>query len=99
MPAPSQQLDPELPTYGPKLEGFIINTASESRARSAILNGTERMPGFKYGLTESEIDQIISYLKIFKMSDFIRPGEGVGGGPDEIIPVTDRTRSIEDPED
>ena len=99
MPAPSQQLDPDLPTYGPKLEGFIRDTATESRARSAIVNGTQRMPGFKYGLTEREIDQIVGYLKIFKLSDFIRPGEEVGGGPDEIIPVTDRTRPIEEPED
>ena len=99
MPAPSQQLDPDLPTYGPKLEGFIHDTATESRARSAIVNGTQRMPGFKYGLTENEIDQIVAYLKIFKLSDFIRPGEEVGGGPDEIIPVTDRTRPIVDPED
>lgn len=99
MPAPSQQLDPALPTYGPKLEGFIQDTATENRARSAIVDGTQRMPGFKYGLTENEIDQIVAYLKIFKLSDFIRPGEEVGGGPDEIIPVTDRTRAIEDPED
>ena len=99
MPAPSQQLDPALPTYGPKLEGFIRDAATENRARSAIVNGTQRMPGFKYGLTENEIDQIVGYLKIFKLSDFIRPGEEVGGGPDVIIPVTDRTRLIADPED
>lgn len=99
MPAPSQQLSPDLPTYGPKLEGFINNAESENRTRLAIVNGTPRMPGFKYGLTENEIDQIVTYLKIFKLSDFIRPDEEVGGGPDVIIPVTDRTRTIEDPED
>lgn len=99
MPAPSQLLDPELPTYGPKLEGFISDATTENRARSAIVNGTQRMPGFKYGLTENEINQIVSYLKIFRLSNFIRPGEEVGRGPDEIIPVTDRTRIIEEPED
>jgi mono/diheme cytochrome c family protein len=87
MPAPSQLHLPELPTYGPKLEGFIMDANTENRARSAIRDGTTRMPGFRYGLTETDMDQIVLYLKIFKLSDFIHPGEDVGGGPDKIVPV------------
>ena len=35
----------------------------EATARSFILNGTQRMPGFKYGLKPEEIDSLIAYLK------------------------------------
>ena len=101
MPAPSQLADPALPTYGPKLEGYVKDASSEDRARTVIHDGTMRMPGFRYGLTAAEIDNIVTYLKVFKMSDFIRPGDEVGGGPDTIIPAEDHgsTGLIVDPTD
>jgi mono/diheme cytochrome c family protein len=101
MPAPSQLHLSELPTYGPKLEGFIKDTATETRARNAIRDGTTRMPGFRYGLTETDMDQIVMYLKIFKLSDFIHPGKEVGGGPDKIIPVDNLADggTVEEPTD
>ena len=82
MPAPLQFDNPALPTYGPKLEGYVKDAGTESVAKAIIENGTARMPGFKYGLTSNEINQIVIYLKIFKLSDFIMPGAEVGGGPD-----------------
>lgn len=82
MPAPLVIHNPALPTYGPKLEGFVKDASTESVARAIITKGTARMPGFEYGLTSNEIDRIITYLKIFKLHDFIRPGAEVGGGPD-----------------
>jgi mono/diheme cytochrome c family protein len=87
MPAPSQLHLPELPTYGPKLEGYITDTNTENRMRTVIRDGTTRMPGFRYGLTETDMDYIVTYLKIFKLSDFIHPGAEVGGGPDKIVPL------------
>ncbi len=87
MPAPMELHNPEPLTYGPKLEGFVRDAGTESAARAIIHDGTARMPGFRYGLSEVEIDNIVAYMKIFKMSDFIRPGADVGGGPDvEITP-------------
>ncbi len=98
MPAPRQQAMPELPTYGPKLEGFVHDSATAQRARNAIENGTPRMPGFKYGLTAQEMDSIVTYLKIFKISDFLRPGQEVDGGPDKIISV-EEMNTVEAPDD
>ncbi|MGY8815083.1 MAG: c-type cytochrome [Gammaproteobacteria bacterium] len=87
MPAPLLLNDPELPTIGPKLEGYIKDANTENRMRAVIRDGTTRMPGFRYGLTETDMDYIVTYLKIFKLSDFIHPGVDVGGGPDKIVPI------------
>ena len=48
--------DPEGQPYGPKLNGFVKDTATETRARETIRNGTPRMPGFQYGLEQEQID-------------------------------------------
>ena len=58
--------EPDGQPYGPKLNGFVKDTATETRARETIRNGTPRMPGFQYGLEQEQIDNIIAYLKIFK---------------------------------
>ena len=66
MPPLNTPQDPDPKPYGPKLNGFVRDQATEDRARQAILNGTPRMPGFQYGLTKEEIETIIGYLKVFK---------------------------------
>ena len=48
--------------YGPRLTKALI-TAAEDAARQIIMNGTDHMPGFRYGLEPSEISAIIEYLK------------------------------------
>src|SRR5262249_38550422 len=49
-------------TYGPMLNR---NSAGGDpvRMRNAILDGTTRMPAFKYYLQGSEVDAIVAYLK------------------------------------
>lgn len=54
--------NPQSP-FGPKLNGFVRGTAGEVRAREAIAKGTARMPGFQYGLSSKEVDDLIAYLK------------------------------------
>jgi len=66
MPPLNTPEDPDPKPYGPKLNGFVRDQASEDRARQAILNGTTRMPGFQYGLTKEQIETIIGYLKVFQ---------------------------------
>ena len=53
-------------SYGPKLKGLVKDTPTETRAREFIRNGSPRMPGFQYGLTPEEIENIIAYLRVFK---------------------------------
>jgi mono/diheme cytochrome c family protein len=66
LPPLNEPANPDPQPYGPKLNGFVKDAATENRARQAILNGTPRMPGFQYGLTRDEIENIIVYLKTFK---------------------------------
>jgi mono/diheme cytochrome c family protein len=52
--------------YGPALYKEIVED-NEDTIRETIMEGWEAlMPGFKYGLTKSEIDSIIEYLKTVK---------------------------------
>jgi len=49
--------------YGPALSKGLVES-NEDMIRQVIVDGVPgRMPGFKYGLTASEIDAIIAYLK------------------------------------
>jgi mono/diheme cytochrome c family protein len=48
--------------YGPYLYKNLIN-GSEDAIKEMIRTGTNKMPGFKYGLQSAEIDAIVEYLK------------------------------------
>lgn len=50
------------PTFGPLLSSASA-AGNEEVWRALIVNGTERMPSFKYHLKPAEIDAIIAYLK------------------------------------
>ena len=49
-------------TWGPELTAQTVN-GREAVIREFIRQGTPRMPGFQYGLSAEEIDNIIEYLK------------------------------------
>ena len=55
------------PSLGVKTYGPLLNKATaagnDEVMRAFIVNGTERMPAFKYYLKPAEIDAIIAYLK------------------------------------
>ena len=55
------------PSLGVKTYGPVLNKAAaagnDEVMRAFIVNGTERMPAFKYYLKSAEIDAIIAYLK------------------------------------
>jgi mono/diheme cytochrome c family protein len=53
---------PNAPTYGPPLNKAAANGDDEIM-RDYIMNGTPRMPGFKYYLKADEISAIISYVR------------------------------------
>jgi mono/diheme cytochrome c family protein len=50
---------------GPSLSGVLkdADADQEKAIREFILTGTEKMPGFRYGLKPSELDDIIAYIK------------------------------------
>ena len=49
-------------TYGPPLNKAAA-AGSDEVMRAIIVNGTERMPAFKYYLKPAEIDAIIAYVR------------------------------------
>jgi len=49
-------------TYGPSLNK-ATGAGSDEVMRAFIVNGTDRMPAFKYYLKPAEIDAIIAYVK------------------------------------
>ena len=49
-------------TYGPSLNKQTAD-GDDALIRSTVLDGTARMPAFKYYLQRNEIDAIIAYLK------------------------------------
>jgi mono/diheme cytochrome c family protein len=55
------------PSLGVKTYGPLLNKAaaagSDEVMRAFIVNGTERMPAFKYYLKPAEIDAIIAYVR------------------------------------
>lgn len=50
------------PMYGPSLYRDLVN-GKEDVMRDYIGKGSNKMPGFRYGLKASEINAIVEYLK------------------------------------
>ena len=78
-------IPPRYPTYGPLLDQQLVASKGEDAVRNRIMEGSPRMPGWKYSLKPSDIENIISYLKTVPKqaaspSGSNRgPGEQVGG--------------------
>jgi len=55
------------PSLGVKTYGPVLNKATtagnDEAMRAFVVNGTERMPAFKYYLKPAEIDAIIAYVR------------------------------------
>lgn len=54
-----------LPPFGPRLAGLLKNATPEMErlVREITLKGTQKMPGFQYGLEPQKIDDLIAYMK------------------------------------
>ena len=61
------------PSLGVKTYGPMLNKAAtagnDEVMRAVIVNGTDRMPAFKYYLKPVEIDAIIAYLRTVPVPD------------------------------
>ena len=51
---------------GPLVYGFMDTPRNAARVKTVIQNGGAKMPGFKYGLSATEIDNIVAYIKSLK---------------------------------
>jgi cytochrome c2 len=57
--------DEKFNSMGPSLSGVLkdASPAREAEIREFIQKGTLRMPGFQYGLSPRELDEVIAYIK------------------------------------
>ena len=51
-------------SYGPALNG-VVKKSSEEAVRQMIMNGSLKMPGWRYTLMPDQITSVITYLKTF----------------------------------
>jgi len=78
-------IPPRYPTYGPLLDQQLLASRGEDAVRNRIMEGSSRMPGWKYSLKPGDIENIISYLKTVPKQAVSPsrpnqgPGEQVGG--------------------
>src|ERR1700680_2429002 len=59
--------DPGATTYGPPLNKAAAN-GDDKLMKEVIQNGLVKMPGWKYALKDSDIDDIISYVRTIPVS-------------------------------
>jgi mono/diheme cytochrome c family protein len=59
--------------YGGWLDRQRIQTISEGVARQLIMDGTPRMPGWKYTLEPGQVEKVIAYLRTVTTSKKIDP--------------------------
>jgi mono/diheme cytochrome c family protein len=59
--------------FGGWLNELRIQSIGEAKAREQILEGTPRMPAWKYTLEHFQVEQIIAYLKTVKNEKQIEP--------------------------
>jgi mono/diheme cytochrome c family protein len=65
-------------TYGPPLNKATA-AGNDEAMRIIIVNGTERMPAFKYYLKPAEIDAIIAYVRTLPAPGTVASNECRGG--------------------
>jgi streptogramin lyase len=54
---------PNFKTYAPLLHKELVAARGEDAVRKTIMEGSPRMPGWKYSLRPADIDEILAYLK------------------------------------
>lgn len=57
---------PAYETYGPPVDSEVVSMRGEPAVRQVIMEGSARMPGFKYTLDEQQVGRIVAFLKILK---------------------------------
>jgi mono/diheme cytochrome c family protein len=56
-------------TYGPPVYKDVVIERGENAVRAKIMDGSPMMPGWKYSLKPSDVDNLIAYLKTVKKED------------------------------
>ena len=57
---------PLFATYGPPLDQQLVKNRGDEWVRKFIVEGSSRMPAFRYTLDEAQVTSIIEFLKTHK---------------------------------
>ena len=57
-------------TYGPPLNMQLVAIRGDDYIHKITMEGSPRMPGFQYTLTEGQVNSIIAFLKTLKDSNW-----------------------------
>ena len=69
---------PTYKTMGPWLDQDLVKSLTDDAVKVLIQYGTARMPGFRYGLSPSQVDDLLNFLKTVPASDKPTPAELAG---------------------
>jgi mono/diheme cytochrome c family protein len=69
---------PTYKTMGPWLDQDLAATIGDDAIKAIINHGTARMPGFQYGLSPSQLDDLLHFLKTMPASAKPTPAQIVG---------------------
>ena len=69
---------PAFETYGPSLHKELVTERGEEAVRKTILGGSPKMPGWKYSLRPTDIDEILAYLKTVTKEEVSHHPSGEG---------------------
>jgi mono/diheme cytochrome c family protein len=70
---------PATTTVGPWIDGEIVKARGEDAVRQKIVDGSQRMPGWRHTLDAKQIDSVIAYLKTVTPDQRPKPGGTVKG--------------------
>lgn len=54
---------PTYNTMGPWIDSELVQKRGDAAVREKILKGSSAMPGFQYGLSAAQVDQVLAFLK------------------------------------
>jgi len=69
---------PATTTVGPWIDVEIVKARGEDAVRQKIVNGSRRMPGWRYTFEPQQIESVIAYLKTVTPDQKPKPGGAVG---------------------
>lgn len=70
---------PASTTVGPWVDGTTVKARGEAAIRQKIMDGSRRMPGWKYTFDAQQVDAVIAYMKTVTPEMRPKPGGPVTG--------------------
>lgn len=70
---------PATTTVGPWVDQTTVKTRGEAAVRQKIMDGSRRMPGWKYTFDAQQVDAVIAYMKTVTPEMRPKPGGPVTG--------------------